>query len=110
MKKYRTRRREIEGLVVRDCTTERGQWLVDHEYIEDKALKYLCVWEVSHPTINYLSYVLPRGNDEAELRYRRTLEKEKLLSALERAGVRRGDIFFIKSPYAGKEDRWIKWE
>jgi hypothetical protein len=41
--------------------------------------------------------------------YRRVLEKKQILKHLERAGVKKWDVFLIKSPYAGKDDRWVRW-
>ncbi len=102
-------RTQIDELTVRDVTDERLSWLIDKDYLEEKDERYVYVWEVSHPEMNYLTFVLPRGNDEAELRYWRVLEKKQILKHLERAGVKKGDVFLIKSPYAGKEDRRVRW-
>lgn len=107
---HRRKTKRISGLEVKDITKEWWAWLADSGYIEEKDLKYLLVRQVSHPELNYLSYVLPWWNDEAELWYRRTLEKTRILKELERAWVKKWDIFLVKSPYAGKEDRWIQRE
>lgn len=102
-------RTQIDELVVKDVTKERLGWLVEHEYLEEKDEKYVFVREIAHPEMSYLTYVLPWGNDEAELWYRRVLEKKQILKHLERAGVKKWDVFLIKSPYAGKDDRWVRW-
>lgn len=108
-KKIMRTRTQIDELLVKDITKEKLSWLIDHEYLEEKDEKYVYVWEVTHPEMSYLTYVLPWGNDEAELWYWRVLEKKLILKHLERAGVKKGDVFLIKSPYAGKEDRWVRW-
>ena len=102
-------RTQIEQLVVKEVTKEWLSRLVEHDYIEAKEEKYVFVREVKHPEMSYLTYVLPRGNDEAELWYRRVLEKKQILKQLERAGVKKGDVFLIKSPYVGKDDRRVRW-
>jgi Obg family GTPase CgtA len=102
-------RTQIDELSVTDVTPQWLQRLVDHDYLQEKDQKYVFVREISHPEMSYLTYVLPRGNDEAELWYRRVLEKKQILKHLERAWVKKGDVFLIKSPYAGKDDRWVRW-
>jgi hypothetical protein len=57
-----------------------------------------------------LSFVTPWGNDEAEIRYRQTLDKEWYLKAYARAGARKGDVFKIISWYQGQDDKYILWD
>lgn len=102
-------RTQLDQLVVHDITEQKLSWLIEHDYLEEKEKKYVYVREIYHPEMSYLTYVLPWWNDEAELRYRRVLEKKQILKQLERAWVKKWDVFFIKSPYAWKEDRWIRW-
>lgn len=82
-------RAQKDLLQIKDITKEKLSRLIENGYLEQKDEKYVYVREISHPDISYLTYVLPRGNDEAEIRYRRTLEKEKLLKQLERAGMKK---------------------
>ena len=82
-------RTQIDELVVKDVTKERLGWLIEHEYLEEKDEKYVFVREIAHPEMSYLTYVLPWGNDEAELWYRRVLEKKQILKHLERVGVKK---------------------
>lgn len=67
----------------------------------------MSVWEIAHPEIAYLTFVLPRGNTEAELRFRNALEKKKLLNWLRASGVRKGDVLKIISPYTGHPSKYI---
>gem|GEM_PF-6312399 len=82
-------RTQIDELIVHDVTDQWLSWLIDKDYLEEKEEKYVFIWEISHPEMSYLSYVIPRGNDEAELRYRRVLEKKQILKHLQRAGVKK---------------------
>lgn len=101
-------RDQLDQLTVTDITQEQIGWLINNWYLEEKEEKYVCVREVSHPEMSYLTYVLPWWNDEAELRYWRVLEKKKILKQLEHVWVRKWDVFLIKSPYAWKDDRWVR--
>lgn len=101
-------RDQLDQLFVKDITDEQIDWLINNWYLEEKEQKYVRIREVEHPEMGYLSFVIPWWNDEAELRYRRVLEKKKILKQLEHVWVRKGDVFLIKSPYAGKDDRRVR--
>lgn len=92
---------------VKDVTDSQLQHLLDEGYIQETDAKYIHIREVMEPEICYLSFVLPWGNYEAELRYRTTLAKEKHLSWLEKYGVRKGDVLKIVSLYDGQDDKYV---
>jgi len=104
------KRKEQSLLSVNDITQEVSPRLLENNYLEEKELKYVYVWEISEPELGYLVYVLPRGNDEAEMWFRNVLAKKNILKQLQRAGVKKWDVFHIKSPYATREDRRIRRE
>jgi hypothetical protein len=52
---------------------------------------------------------LPRGNDEAEERFRKQIGKKWLLEEFENRGIQKGDIFKVLSPYSGLEPRYIQY-
>lgn len=86
-------------------------FLVQDGYIEEcEGKKQPCAWDIYHERLAYLSYVLPRWNDEAELWFWRTLEQEWIIKRLRSSWVRVGDIFHIRSPYQGTDDRRIRRE
>lgn len=92
---------------VKNVTETELQYLLDQGYIKDSEAKYIAVREVREPEICYLTYVLPRWNYEAELRYRWTLAKEKHINRLEKHGARKWDILKIISLYEGQPDKYI---
>jgi hypothetical protein len=53
---------------------------------------------------------LPWWNKEAEMLFFDVMKSEWITSWLEKNWVMIGDILKIKSPYAGKEDRYIEWK
>ena len=62
---------------------------------------------VEHPDISYLSFVLPRWNDEAELWWRWRMEAEWILEEIRWMGGKLWDIIHVPSPYATGKDRFI---
>ena len=83
------KRKEQSLLSVNDITQEVSPRLLENNYLEEKELKYVYVWEISEPELGYLVYVLPRGNDEAEMWFRNVLAKKNILKQLQRAGVKK---------------------
>ena len=92
---------------VRDVSDLEIEWLLEEWYIKESHAKFSKVREVYHPMAWYLTFVLPWWNEEAELRYWKTMSKEWILKLCEKAGARIGDIFKIKSVYAWHDDKYI---
>lgn len=92
---------------VHEAPEEEFEQLLDEGYINETEKKYAKLRHVYEPHICYLTFVLPRWNDEAELRFRQIMEKEKHLKRLEKFGARKGDILRIISLYEGVADKYI---
>lgn len=97
-----------EELSFRDITEQDKQFLIENEYIEEWLAKYTKIREIKDFEICKLVRQLPRWNDEAEQRFRKTLEQKWVLTIFENAGLRKWDILKIISYYDGKEDRYIQ--
>ena len=92
---------------VREVDTDEVKELIAQNYLREEDMRYIAVWEVAHPEIAYLTFVLPRGNTEAELRFWNTLEKKRLLNWLRSSGVRKGDVLKVLSPYTGLPPKYV---
>ncbi len=104
---------EIDDTVVKTIVdiTEHDRWfLIQEWYIWEEWSQKVKVWEIDHPEVAYLSFVIPRWKDEAEMRFRRQLEQKWLLHRFDQFGAKNGDILKIVSPYAWVEDRYIMRE
>jgi hypothetical protein len=95
---------------ISDITDTEIDTLIDDGYLPETDKDFIKIWLVNQPEIAYLTYVTPRGNLEAELRYRQTLRKENYLKAYEKAGARKGDVLKVQSWYMGQEDKYILWD
>ena len=84
-------------------------WLVEHNYISELDMKYAKVREVQDAEFCRLAYMLPWGNDEAEIRFRNVMGKQRFVQKLETAGVVKGDIIKITSLYEGRDDKYIRY-
>ena len=84
--------------------------LLEEGYINAEESKKIWLWAVEHPDVAYLTYVLPRWNDEAELWYRQRLEELRILPWLREQGVKKWDILMIEWDYHDLDERWVKWE
>jgi len=83
------------------------KWMVDEDQAENSRSH---IRQVIHPEISRLTAILPWWNDEAELWFRRILEKEWYLRWLRANGADHGDILKIESIYAWKKEKWVLWE
>ena len=92
-----------------EATAEVMPWLVEHGYVSELDAKYAKVWDVQDAEFCRLAYMLPWGNDEAEIRFRNVMGKKRFVQKLESAGIVKGDIIKITSLYEGKEDKYIKY-
>jgi len=94
---------------IRNVTEETVPRLLEHGYLSELDVKYARVWEVEDAEFCRLAYMLPWGNDEAEMRFRNVMSKKRFVAKLETAGLVKGDIIKIKSLYSGVEDRYIRY-
>lgn len=90
-------------------TAEALPWLVEHGYVQELDVKYAKVWEVADAEFCRLAFMLPWGNDEAELRFWNVMGKKRFVTKLETAGLVKGDIIKIKSLYNGVQDKYIRY-
>ncbi len=93
---------------VTDITTKELEFLKDNNYLqEDQNLTKVKVREVFHTQIGYLSFVVPRWNQQAELRYRQKLDQQWHLGRLQWFGVKKWHILKVKSFYTWLDDKYI---
>lgn len=93
---------------IKDITEDELDKLLEYGYV-DKSSSRAKVWEIRDPEICRLTNILPRGNEQAEYRYRNIMMKKKYLSDFEKAGMMHGDIMKIKSYYTGYDDKYIMY-
>ncbi len=98
-----------EAEVIKDVTDKEKAQLVEQWYIDEKASKYARIWEVSHPEVSRLSFMVQWGNDEAMMWYWKIMDREGFVKIYDRAGVVPGDILLIKSYYEWLSDRYIMY-
>ena len=83
------------------------QMLVEEGYVEpDWKGK---VWEVYHPLLSWLAWVLPWENDEAVMWFWEKMQKEGILSWLEKEGVKQGDVLKIKPSREGWDEFFVMY-
>jgi len=95
---------------VKDITETELEKLIEEEYIDEEQSSHLKVFEVWNRKLAYYTWILPWGNKEAEMLFFDVMKSEWITSWLEKNGVMIWDILKVKSPYAGKEDRYIMWK
>lgn len=95
---------------ITDITDSEIDNLIDGWYLPETDKAFIKIWSVNHPEIAYLSYVTPWWNDEAEIRYWQTLEKEWYIRAYTKAWARHWDVFKVTSWYQWQEDKYILWD
>jgi hypothetical protein len=98
---------EVE--MITDVTEGEKPFLVKNNYLDEMNAKYIKVFLVQNPEICRLVFIVPRGNEEAELRFWKQMQLKGYLELLESAGVRRGDVLKVKSYYEGLEDRFVMY-
>lgn len=64
---------EEEDFIV-DITDEEKQKLIDNEYLDEAEARFVNIWYLQDPVVSKMVFTLMRGNDEAEMRFRKTLE------------------------------------
>ena len=87
---------------------EEKQVLIEEGYIEQDHGER--VWEVYHPYLSWLAFVLPWDNDEAVLRFWEQLRQKWILAWLEKNEVKLWDILKIIPSFRWWEPIYIKYE
>jgi GTPase Era involved in 16S rRNA processing len=100
---------EETGEMITEITDTAKSFLIAHQYIDEVSAKYVKVFWIQHPEICRLVFIVPRGNEEAELRFWKQIAQKGYRDILEENGVRKGDILKIKSYYQGYDDRYIMY-
>ncbi|MDR3169635.1 MAG: DUF1967 domain-containing protein [Candidatus Peribacteria bacterium] len=96
-----------EAEMITEITETEKPWLVAHDYLDEVSAKYVNVYLIQNPEICRLVFITPRGNEEAELRFRKQMDHKGYLDFFSQAGIRKGDVLKIKSYYAGHEEKYI---
>jgi GTPase SAR1 family protein len=98
-----------EEEMISDITDREKPFLIENDYLDTVSAKYTKVFLLRHVEICRLTFITPRGNEEAELRFRKQIQQRGYLDLLESSGVRKGDVLKIKSYYQGWDDRYIMY-
>jgi GTP-binding protein len=96
-----------EDEMITEITEIEKPWLVDNDYLDEVTAKYVNVYLIQNPEICRLVFITPRGNEEAELRFRKQIHQKGYIDLFEQAGIRKGDVLKIKSYYTGHDDKYI---
>ena len=97
---------EEEEEMITDITEEKED-LIDQGYFDEMSARYLKIRWIQNPEICRLTFITPRGNDEAEHRFRKQMDQKGYLGLFEHYGIRKGDVLRIRSYYQGQEDKYI---
>lgn len=92
---------------IEEITETEKAFLLQEGYLDEKEHKKTKIWEIYDEDLAYLTFVLPRGNDEAELRYRKTLQEKGYIHLFEKNKIHKGDVLKIISIYEGSDDKYI---
>lgn len=102
-------RKPKESVEIYETTAIDMPMLIENEFVEEADVKYAKVWFIKERELCRLVYMLPWGNDEAEMWFWNVLDKKRLLQKLITAGLVKGDIIHVHSFYEGTEDRFIRY-
>ena len=94
---------------IKNISDQEKEFLVNENYISAGDAQYINVREIYNEEFAKLVRQLPRGNDEAEERFRKQIGKQWLLEEFENRGIQKGDVFKVLSPYEGLEPRYIQY-
>ncbi len=94
---------------IKNISDEEKEFLIENDYITAGDAQYINVREIYNEEFAKLVWTLPRGNDEAEERFRKQIGKKWFLEEFENRGIQKGDIFKVLSPYSGLEPRYIQY-
>lgn len=92
---------------IKDVTSTQKKRLIEHEYISPIQAKYSNIWETNDKAVAKLVYMTRRGKHEGEMEFWKKMEEEHHLKKRHDAGIQKGDIIKIISPYNGTDDRFI---
>jgi hypothetical protein len=93
--------------MIEDITDQDRPFLLEHGYVEEVNFRYWKVWKISNAEICKLVFILQRWNDEAELRFWKTMEERWFLQLFENAWINKWDVLKIKSYYHWYDDRYV---
>lgn len=102
-------RRMKESVEIYETSAIDMPMLIEKEFVEASDVKHAKVWFMKEREVCRLVYMLPWGNDEAEMWFWNVLDKKRLLQKLITAGLVKGDIIHVHSFYEGTEDRFIRY-
>jgi len=92
---------------IEEVTDTEKEFLLQEWYLDEEEHKNTKIWEIYDDMLAYLTFILPRWNDEAELRYWKTLQEKWYFQKFEKYKIRRGDVLKIVSIYEGSDDKYI---
>jgi len=78
-----------EDTMIRNISAEEKQKLIDESYIQELDSKYNEIREIRDPEICKLVRILPRGNGEAEQRFRNSLGHKGILELFEQHNIQK---------------------
>ncbi len=96
--------------IIMEETDKILPFLIENWYIQEEESENLAVRKIIDPETCRLVFMTPRWNEEAELRFRDTVNKTWLIKKLEKAWARIWDILHIVSFYEWFEDRFIEFK
>lgn len=96
-----------EEEMISDITEGEKQVLVKNDYLDEVSSKYTNVYLIQNPEVCRLVFIIPRGNEEAELRFWKQMQQRGFIELFEQFGIRKGDVLKVRSYYEGHEDRYI---
>ena len=98
-----------QEMMITNVSEAEKKFLIENNYLEEAQAKYCEVREIQDPELCKLVRMLPRGNEEAEQRFRKIVEHKGIIQMFEEKGIHKGDVLKIKNYYAGKEDKYIMY-
>lgn len=87
--KINEQEKAAEEMMIRNISAEEKQKLIDESYIQELDSKYNEVREIRDPEICKLVRILPRGNQEAEQRFRNGLGNKGILELFEQHNIQK---------------------
>ena len=94
---------------IKNISKTEKSFLVEKEYITTNDAQYINVREVYNEEFAKFVRQLPRGNDEAEGRFRKHMWEKWFLDEFENRGIQKWDILKVISPYEWLEPRYIQY-
>ncbi|MEI7478435.1 MAG: DUF1967 domain-containing protein [bacterium] len=101
--------KQNDSIEIRETTAEDLPVLIERSFVDAQDVTYAKVRYIAHREVTRLVYMIPWGNDEAEMRFWNVLDKKRILQKLVTAGMVKGDIIHVHSFYTGQEDRFIRY-